>query len=174
MRSATRCSSSGSIGFGCSRYWNDAYVTNDLWQFNFTTGYWTWISGDGSKAVAGTYGTMGVESSANVPGARCASAIVYFNSSVYLFGGATTFDIETQRNAFNDLWRFNLHTRRWAWLNGSAVLAQPGVYGTPGMPMYSNQPGSRRSVGLTVNPASGSIYLFGGYGLDAAGQLGII
>ena len=45
---------------------------NDLWEFSPTTKEWAWMSGSNTPGaiVYGVYGTQGVASASNVPGAR--------------------------------------------------------------------------------------------------------
>lgn len=164
--------------FGCSRYDGQVYTTNDLWRYNTTEGLWTWIAGNGLAAEQGVYGTLGQEhpdtATPSRPGSRCDSAVIFFQGSLYLFGGSTKFDVDAQSNEFNDVWRFHLGRRRWTWLNGSQVVGQRGVSGPSNVPLASNQPGARKKMGFTVNPNTGTLYLFGGYGLDHQGALGTL
>jgi N-acetylneuraminic acid mutarotase len=55
----------------------------------------------------------------------------------------------------------------WTWMGGSSTINQYGVYGTLGTPAAGNIPGSR-SAASTWTDSSGNLWLFGGYGLDAA------
>jgi hypothetical protein len=48
---------------------------NDLWKFDGI--YWTWLSGSNETDQPGNYGTKGIASSDNTPGAR------YYGSSAY-------------------------------------------------------------------------------------------
>ena len=60
----------------------------------------------------------------------------------------------------------------WAWIGGSSTVgsngAQPGVYGTLGVPAATNIPGGRQQA-LSWTDASGNAWLFGGYGEDSTG-----
>jgi N-acetylneuraminic acid mutarotase len=79
---------------------------NDLWEFNLSTGVWTWIGGASSTAAYGSYGTQGTAAGSDVPGAR-EQAVGWVDSSgdFWLFGGFgfDSFDVEDD---LNDLWRF--------------------------------------------------------------------
>jgi len=57
----------------------------------------------------------------------------------------------------------------WAWMGGSSLLHQSGVYGTLQTPSAGNIPGAR-SQPATWTDASGKLWLFGGSGYDAAGN----
>ena len=59
---------------------------NDLWKYS--NGEWSWISGGNTINTPGIYGTKGVPSPSNYPGARL-SAVGGIDSSgsFWLFGG---------------------------------------------------------------------------------------
>lgn len=69
---------------------------------SFTTGYygWTWVSGSNALNQPGVYGTQGVASTTNIPGARYGS-ISWVDSSdnLWLFGG------NNNTGYLNDLWK---------------------------------------------------------------------
>jgi N-acetylneuraminic acid mutarotase len=79
---------------------------NDLWEYNLSSGVWTWIGGSSSTAAAGTYGLKDVPASSNIPGAR-EQAAGWLDSSgnFWLFGGFG-FDSSGEQADLNDLWRF--------------------------------------------------------------------
>ena len=85
---------------------------------------------------------------------------------LFLFGGQDFFT-----NFYNDIWRYNISSNAWTPVSGSANL--PGVYGTQNVPATGNIPGSRwGATGRT--DASGNLWLFGGFGYDSAGTLGLL
>jgi N-acetylneuraminic acid mutarotase len=134
---------------------------NDLWVFNPTAKTWTWVSGSNTMGASGVYGTLGVPSTSNVPGARD-SSVSWLDSSgnLWLFGGVDTVS-GTERGPHNDLWEFSPTARTWAWVSGSNTVNASGVYGTLGAASTSNMPGSRfGSVSWT--DSSGGLWLFGG------------
>ena len=79
---------------------------NDLWEYSFGTGVWTWIAGSSSTAADGTYGTHGIPAGNNTPGAR-EQAVGWLDRSgnFWLFGGFG-FDSADVEDDLNDLWRF--------------------------------------------------------------------
>ena len=79
---------------------------NDLWEFNPTTKQWTWVSGSNTANAKGVYGTQGVATASNVPGAR-SGAVSWIDSSgnLWLFGGEG-FDSTGTYRYLNDLWRY--------------------------------------------------------------------
>lgn len=79
---------------------------NDLWEYTLDTAVWTWIGGSSSAAAPGTYGTQGIPSSDNAPGARAqAAGWVDSSGNFWLFGGFG-FDSTGVQDDLNDLWRF--------------------------------------------------------------------
>jgi hypothetical protein len=87
------------------------------------------------------------------------------------------------RGDLNDVWKFNPSTRQWAWMGGSGTIpctvilnvknctGAPGVYGTLGTIAGLNIPGGRWGATGWAD-TSGRQWLFGGYGIDASGQVG--
>ncbi len=170
---------------------------NDLWKFAPSTNEWTWISGSSvignsncyepnlECAPSAVYGTLGQYAAGNVPGGRNgAVGAVDGRGNLLLFGGdnnAAGID-----NFLNDFWEFNPQMTEWAWIGGSntAVCAVDdnlgncivdgvrGVYGTLGVPAAGNVPGSREGTSWTGK--DGSLWIFGGDGLDADDNLGLL
>lgn len=62
---------------------------NDMWMFNLTERKWTWLKGAKIVNQAGIYGTQGVVTINNEPGARFAHAAAMDPSGqlIFLFGG---------------------------------------------------------------------------------------
>ena len=141
---------------------------NDLWEFSPTTKMWTWVSGGNTGGyVTPVYGTQGIASASNTPGAR-ESEVTWTDSSgnLWLFGGEGG-----PTDILNDLWEFNPSSKEWIWVSGSDMGSGSGVYGTLGVAATSNVPGGRwNPVGWT--DSSGNLWLFGGQGLDSTGTGG--
>ncbi len=119
---------------------------NDLWQYSPIANTWKWVGGPNVAESPGVYGTQGVPSANNVPGARSGAANwIDGNGNLWLFGGyghATTW-IE---GYLNDLWQYNPTSGMWTWVDGSNAVNDPGVYGTTGVASISNFPSSRNDV----------------------------
>lgn len=154
---------------------------NDLWEFNPALNQWAWMSGSdvvGSNgAQSGVYGTLGTPAAGNTPGGRAdATAWTDGNGNLWLFGGYGA-DSGGNGGYLNDLWAFGPANGDWAWMGGSNVVGsnggQPGVYGTLGTPAAGNAPGGRDSANGWTD-SSGNLWLFGGYGYDASGNLGYL
>jgi N-acetylneuraminic acid mutarotase len=144
---------------------------NDLWKFDNINNEWTWMSGSSTMEQSGVYGTKGVSSSSNIPGAR-SSSIRWIDDSgdLWLFGG-TGYDINGSLGSLNDLWKYDVSNDLWTWVSGSNIMEQSGVYGTKGVPSSSNIPGARNSSISWIDD-SGVLWLFGGYGYDSNGSFG--
>jgi len=169
---------------------------NGFWEFYPSSNEWAWMGGNnpalcpqGNPACGqyGVYGTLGVPAAGNIPPQR--SLPVSWTDSdgnFWLFRGYYLFQTVVGRNEetvsvyLNDLWEFNPSTSEWAWMAGSNApihssvsspfAGQPGVYGTLGMPAAGNTPGGRYGASSWTD-GSGNLWLFGGWGLDADGNL---
>jgi N-acetylneuraminic acid mutarotase len=167
----------GGQGFYSSDNWMG--LLNDLWEFNPSTGQWTWMGGSSTVNAAiggnpGVYGTLGTPAAGNVPGSRYGASIWTDSSGhLWLFGGQGI-DADGTQGYLNDLWEFNPSTNQWIWMGGSSTVpssnsGQPGFYGTLGVPAAGNIPGSRWfAANWTDN--SDNLWLFGGQGYDANGN----
>lgn len=144
---------------------------NDLWRYN--AGQWTWMSGSTAANQPGIYGTLGTPSPDNVPGARV-DAVGWADKSgdLWLFGG-TAFDSTGATRFLNDLWKYS--AGQWTWMGGSSVGLPwvAGVYGTQGISAPANVPGGR-SGAVAWTDSAGSFWLFGGTGVDSAGNIGYL
>jgi N-acetylneuraminic acid mutarotase len=154
-------------GNGVDRNGSSDYL-NDLWKFDPSTKQWTWVSGAATIDQPGVYGTLGVPSSENTPGAL-ANGFTWTDSSgnLWLFGGSG-FDASGGFGNLNELMKFNPATNLWTWIGGGTSEGNSGVYGTLGTPAAGNIPGGH-SQGAHWIDNSGNFWLFGGYGIDALG-----
>jgi len=146
---------------------------------------WALMSGSLQNSGPGVYGQQGVFAAANVPGERSNSVSWSDrNGNLWLFGGlgdGSTSGGYVYFGYLNDLWEFNPSTNEWAWISGSNVVpincfpdstcGQSGVYSTIGTPAASNVPGGR-SGSVSWTDKNGNLWLFGGYGVDSAGNYG--
>ena len=171
----------GSGGCGAALSWTDSSgnfwlfggcgtngILNDLWEFNPTTKEWTWVSGSDTANAVGVYGTQGVASANNVPGARGYSVSWKDNSgNLWLYGGEGNGATSNTSYDLSDLWEFNPSTKEWTWVNGSNAGGVLPVYGTQGTASASNTPGGRDSA-VGWADSSGNLWLFGGFDYDTA------
>jgi N-acetylneuraminic acid mutarotase len=145
----------------------------DLWQYSPSTKEWTWVGGEELANVAGLYGTLGIATAGDVPGARqAARSWIDSTGNLWLFGGVGYGSTGGVGN-LNDLWEFNPSTNEWIWVSGANVADATGLYGTQGTPSVGNVVGARDSMSSWVD-SSGTFWLFGGYGYDSNGNLGYL
>jgi hypothetical protein len=78
---------------------------SDLWQYDPTSGEWTWVSGSNQLDIVGSYGSEDVGSPSDQPGAR-QQAVGWADGdgNLWLFGGQPVLGIS---GFLNDLWRFH-------------------------------------------------------------------
>lgn len=146
---------------------------NDLWRFNTTTNQWTWVAGNNINRQAGTYGTKDIAAATNTPGGRLnASAWTDAGGNLWLFGGQGYDKSPTGTGLLNDLWKFNIATAQWTWVDGSDVRNQFGTYGAKGVADTTNAPGARTNAEFWADK-NGNFWLFGGSGFHKAGSSGL-
>lgn len=80
---------------------------NDFWRYNTTTNEWKWVKGSSVINQSGFYGTQGISSPFNMPGARLyASGWMDSSNNLWLFGGQGK-DGQNNAGRLNDLWKFS-------------------------------------------------------------------
>lgn len=152
--------------FGGSNGTNSFQPMNDLWKYS--AGQWTWEGGSMAPGQNGIYGTLGVGSATNTPGARVGAAIwIDSFGNVWLFGG-DGYDLNGDVGALNDLWEYS--AGQWTWVAGSNTVGQQGIYGTVGNAAPANVPGARLQASSWLD-STGNFWLFGGDGYDIDGYL---
>jgi N-acetylneuraminic acid mutarotase len=163
----------GGYGAASTVPWGDL---NDLWQYS--NGEWTWVGGSSQTEQSGVYGTEGVASASNIPGARWeAASWTDHSGNFWLFGGLGL-DSTGARGDLNDLWKYDPATYEWAWMAGASNICDTptgfgcsGVYGTEGTGAPSNAPGARVSASSWTD-SCGNLWLFGGEGNDSPAGMG--
>lgn len=83
-------------------------LMNDLWKFDPATRIWTWVGGSSTPNASGIYGTLGIPSAANIPGARVFdTSWTDWSGNLWLFGG-TGYFAGGGGNGYilNDLWMY--------------------------------------------------------------------
>jgi N-acetylneuraminic acid mutarotase len=153
----------GGYGWGAPDYGGEL---DDLWEFNTLTNQWAWEGGSNGLVGGGGYGTLGTPAEGNFPPPRQdAASWTDRQGHLWLFGGySPSYDIGWS----NDLWEFDPASGEWAWMGGSKIQNQSGVYGTLGTPAKGNVPGGR-SDAMSWTDKSGHFWIFGGDGTDANG-----
>src|SRR5262245_26882839 len=101
-------------------------------NFSFSQDF-TWIKGSSLINQMGVYGTQGVASPNNEPGAR-ANAACWKDvaGNFWLFGGYG-FDHIGNNGYLSDLWKYSPTTNQWTYMKGSDIIAQSPVYSPIGV-----------------------------------------
>ncbi len=155
----------GGIGFDAS---GGHSCFHDLWKYDINANEWTWMQGSDSETIAAVFGTKGIADPANTPGSRseCAASWTDKNNNLWLFGGAMSIPDSSHgtnlKGSANDLWKYNIGTNTWTWMNGDSTLDQPGIYGVKGVADANNVPGGRATYTKWID-AAGDFWMFGGY-----------
>lgn len=156
--------------FGGSSYFG---ALNDLWRSNPATLSWTWVSGSNQPSAVNAYGTLGLASAGNGPGARSQSvAWADANGDLWLFGGygyGPTYVLEY----YNDLWVFRPSRGRWSWIAGASRPNTGGTYGTLGTAAVGNTPSARLGAAGWRDPG-GRLWLYGGGGYSTDTTFGYL
>jgi hypothetical protein len=138
------------------------FALSDLWTYNPTSGFWTWINGPKLANSLGVYGTQGQPAAANVPGSRyLTSSWTDAAGNFWIFGGFGFATAVGANDYLNDLWMYSPATGQWTWVTGTNGLQGAAQYGTQGVAAAGNTPGARSSA-VTWTDSSGNLWLFGG------------
>uniref|UniRef100_UPI00261365B9 Ig-like domain-containing protein n=1 Tax=uncultured Microbulbifer sp. TaxID=348147 RepID=UPI00261365B9 len=152
----------GGFGLGES---GDSGTLNDLWRWDMSLSQWVWESGSKSTDQPGVYGTRGTAGAANTPGGRqFATTWTDGAGDLWLFGGQGPAPGRLAAS-FNDLWKWDVNLKQWAWVSGSNRVDQSGSYGFKGIALETNRPGARIGA-VSWTDSAGDLWLFGGFGRD--------
>lgn len=103
---------------------------NELWDYNMSTNQWTWHGGD-SLGSYYDFGIKSVSSASNRPLGRLNNPTRWTKGDhLYLFGGARQSPNGKFDTIYNDIWKYNVNTQLWTWVNGDSVPNSEGSYPT--------------------------------------------
>jgi hypothetical protein len=123
------------LSYSGSGWWNE------LWKYTPSTNEWTWVSGNNTTNAPGVYGSQGIPSTLNCPGARTyAVSWIDSNGFLSLFGGDG-----------------------YVWVSGNNTVNVLGVYGTQGIPsllstMTSTQTSATVLSSTSQSQTSGTVF----------------
>jgi len=120
-------------------------------------GQWTWMNGDTMSNSQGHGGSQGVPGPLNTP-----PALERVNSWIDLEGNLWLYGGDGVSGHSGDLWKYDIPSNMWAWMNGPGAGGQTAVYGTKGIPAPNNNPGYRLFSFCTWTDLAGNFWLFGG------------
>jgi N-acetylneuraminic acid mutarotase len=133
---------------------------NDMWKYTGARNY--------SGSYANCWNNL-IPALTGGPAPRT-GAVTWTNpnsGNLFLFGG------EDGVFFYNDIWSYNIGSNAWTRVSGGANLNVPAVYGTQGTAAAGNYPGARWGATARLD-STGKLWLFGGYGYDSAGTLGLL
>ncbi len=142
----------------------------DLWKYEIASNSWTWMNGCDYALCYGNYGIQGIGAPSNMPPGRCESSCSWVdnNNNLWMFGGTNSYDLTIQ--TLSDLWKYDINTNEWTWMNGSNLANQTaGAYGVQGVESYSNRPGARNAY-TRWKDKNGNLWFFGGGYIDPDGS----
>jgi len=173
----------GGRGFDSANTYGDL---NDLWEFNISSGLWTWIAGSNTllpmtqpNVLYGeyaNYGALGKAEPTNVPGGRQGgSGWIDSAGNLWLMGG-WGYDQIGFYGFMNDLWKFDNSTHEWIWIGGLAQASARGfenpIYGVEGTLGTTNVPSFREGASAAVDQTHNIFWMFGGFGSGGGCFLG--
>jgi N-acetylneuraminic acid mutarotase len=128
---------------------------------------WTWEGGSSVGGATGNYSAAPVQ-----PGARDSQmSWTDSNGKFWMFGGFG-FDQTGVEGELDDLWMFDPGTQLWTFVSGSPNRNNAGMYGNLGVANTNNLPGGRQNAVTWMNPSTGQVWMFGGFGYDYLGNPG--
>ena len=140
--------------------WDDFGFTgnlSDLMKYNISTNEWTWMKGANTPSSPPIFGTMGISSPSNEPGARITTSIWKdLQGNFWLFGGS---DNPGHRN---DLWKYDPLLNEWTWMRGPDTIYDPGSYQSNCIYDSINWPEARYESRASVTDYCGNFWMFGG------------
>jgi N-acetylneuraminic acid mutarotase len=151
----------GGQGYSAS----DSGYLNDLWKYSSALHQWAWMGGTQLENQAGSYGSLEVFRSTNVPGSRWGSfEWIDSDENLFIFGGFGS-DENANLGHLNDLWKYSTTLNQWALMGGTKQKDQSGIYGFRGIYDTANIPGGRYSGQAWVD-SDEDVFIFGGQGYD--------
>ena len=144
-------------GFGYSNTTNyGENELNDLWKYNINNNQWTYLSGDTDYHSLAVFGVKGLPSITNCPLEREAGLVWTDNSgNIWLFGGDKYSDI------LCDLWKYDITTNMWSWINGDSTPNSKTIFGLKGISSSNNKFGSR-DYPINWKDKQGDFWIMGG------------
>jgi gliding motility-associated-like protein len=141
---------------------------NDVWKYDHSNKFWTWISGTNIVGDTGTNSSFCLPDVNSIPKSRyentTAQTASICTKSFWSFGGFGKSSV----TFYNDLWLFNTTNLEWTKVKGAYGSPPPFSYGTKGIVTASNLlPGRGGSCAWSDN--NGCFYIFGGMGRNISG-----
>lgn len=152
----------GGIGYAANGFPGSL---NDLWKYNPATNQWTWLKGDSTLNGFGVYGTMGVPSAANRPGARYAGVSWKDATGNFWVFGGISYTVGGSASYTNDLWKLSNNSvlpvtlsSVKAYQQNSGIIVEWKVENESGIKQYDIEKSSNSTtfIKVAVQPAKGN------------------
>jgi N-acetylneuraminic acid mutarotase len=133
----------------------------DLWKYDPLTNEWTWVKGSQTNNTPGNYGVKGIASPSNAPPSVHWGACTWTDATgdLWLFGG---YNDSPTHGVMADMWRYNISSNTWTWMNGPGNRNSPGVYGIRTIADTANYPASRMESSASWCDSNDNLWLFSG------------
>jgi PKD repeat protein len=136
---------------------------NDLWKYDVANNTWIWMHGSSTIGAPGNYGTLGVAAATNTPGSRLNySHWKDLTGNLWLMGG------KTPNGFYNDMWKFDISTLMWTWVNGNSILNTAANYLSNCSSSITDMPGGRGENRYCWTDACGRFWMYGGTNVSYA------
>jgi hypothetical protein len=133
---------------------------DDVWKYSISTNEWTWIKGSNTTGALANFGTKGISSLTNTPGARWGfSHWTDKSGNFWMFGGGVYSNFPY---AMNDMWKYNMSSNEWVWMSGTSNQNDTGTYGASCIADSSLLPCSRAENKMCWTDSCGEFWMFGG------------
>lgn len=146
-------------------------MLNDVWKYNISTGYWTWMKGQQMTNVQGIYGSQGQAAPTNTPGGRYGHHAWLDSLGNWWVMMGYGYNGIGQYGYLNDVWKYNIAANQWTWIKGANAVHCAANYGTLGLGYNTSTPGARWKS-ITWVDQHGHFWLFGGYGRSVSAAYG--
>ena len=141
----------------------------DLWSYDIPTGVWTWLGGSKERNQDASFGTLREASASNLPGSlEGGSTWRDTDGNLWLFGGNAY--IGGTRGLTNTLWKYDISTGLWTWMQGSNTLNPPAVGAVAGQASALATPGGIRHSAHWTD-SNGDFWIYGGSTSTGTGGL---
>nr|MBK9650358.1 PKD domain-containing protein [Bacteroidota bacterium] len=132
-------------------------------KFDVSVNNWIWMHGSSTIGAPGNYGTLGVAAVTNTPGSRLNySHWKDLAGNLWLMGG------KTPNGFYNDMWKFDVNTLMWTWVNGNSNLNTAANYFSNCSSAITDMPGGRGENRYCWTDACGRFWMYGGTNVSYA------
>jgi len=133
---------------------------NDLWEYNVSTGIWTWLSGSPNLNDGGQYGVIGSAWDQYYPSGRSTNFFWTDTAGNFWIGGGTQHQNDLM---FQDIWELNPNNLAWTWVDGIDGPDTTSPTGENCIASLSNVPGRRYENRATWKQCEDLILTYNGF-----------